>query len=669
MRWLLVLAAALLVVPMHLSLSSPLPLAEQAAVLWRGSAETLAEVTFLHGGAPRAVIALLAGAGLGLAGSVMQQVTRNPLVSPLTLGTSAGAWLALVIASVAAPALAASHGVWFAMTGAILSTGLVLAIAGRQGIGGLPVVLAGMAMTLLLQAVATVVVLTHDQYVRNLFIWQAGDLGQTDWRWVTWLAPQVAAGLVVVVLCKRPLTLMRLGAEAAAARGLALIPFLLVAVLAALWLTASVITAVGVIAFIGLLAPNLARLCGARSAAAELVTSLILGAVLLLATDALALYASRFTRDLVPSGASAALVGVPVLLWLTLRRLRAADHAPLSLPVGALRVSRLTWAALAVAAVALPLLALTVGRGPAGWSIGWPSDLVLGLRWPRVLTAAAAGAGMAVAGVILQRLLRNPLASPDIIGISSGASLALVATVVVLGGSIHEAGVPVALLGGLAALAVLLLLGRRQGHAPNAVALVGIALAALLDSLLQFALARGGDEAYMIIGWLAGSTFRASAGQGMALAAAVAAAAAATLLAHRWLTLMAAGEPFAAARGLAVGPARMLLLALGAMTAAAVTSVTGPIAFVGLIAPHMAVLLGARKVAAHVVLATVLGAVLLVASDWLGRTVFHPVQLPAGAVAAVVGGGYFIALLAGQGPLRGLRGLGRMASGWGNRAA
>ncbi|EKV32279.1 transport system permease protein [Caenispirillum salinarum AK4] len=641
------LGAALLValVPLHLSLGSGLPLAEIWPALGGAEPDGVAAALLSYAAGPRVVVAVLAGAALGLAGSVLQQVTRNRLVSPLTIGASSGAWLALVAGAVAAPALAAAHGIWFAMGGALASTGLVLVIAGRNGITGLPVVLAGMAVNLLLQAVATVVVLTNGEAVRGLFIWGAGDLTQTGWDWAAWLWPQVLGGVVVLLLCTRPLMLLKLGTEAAAGRGLALLPVLLVAVLAALWLTASVITAVGVIGFIGLLAPALARMTGARSAGGEMLASLVLGALVLLATDALALFVGQYTRDLVPSGAAAALVGVPVLIGLTLGRLRAQDHAPLRMPEGAARLRPGFAVLVAAGAVALVLASLTLAPTAEGWRMAWPSDLVLSLRWPRLLAAAAAGAGMALAGVVLQRLLRNPLASPDIIGISSGATLALVGAVVLLGGSIHDFGAPVALLGGLGALGVLLMLGRRQGHAPAAVALVGIALAALLDAVLQMVLARGGADAVMIVGWIAGSTARVTEGQALALAASVLLLAAAAVAAHRWLTLLAGGEAFAAGRGLAVGPARTALLALGAVTAAAVTAVVGPIAFVGLIAPHLAALLGAQRSGQHLMLACGLGVVLMVLSDWLGRTMLHPVQLPAGAMASVIGGGYFLMLL------------------------
>jgi len=114
---------------------------------------------------------------------------------------------------------------------------------------------------------------------------------------------------------------------------------------------------------------------------------------------------------------------------------------------------------------------------------------------------------------------------------------------------------------------------------------------------------------------------------------------------HRWLTLISAGDGIAAGRGLPVEKARLVLLTVAALLTALVTSIIGPVAFVGLLAPHMAALLGARSGRAQLMIAALVGAGLMLLSDWMARTLIYPAQLPAGMVASVIGGVYFIALL------------------------
>ena len=637
---------------LHLQIGNALPAATQWALLSRAPAD-FTELQFAFATLPRLAMALLVGAALGFSGSLLQQLTQNRLVSPMTLGASAGAWLGLVCATLWLPELAANHGEWPALAGAMLALLLVLLIAGPHGIGGLPLVLGGMALNLLLGALASLLVMLHDQYSRNLFIWGAGDLTQSDWQWVQWLLPRLAPMLLLLWLAPRPLTLLRLGASGAQGRGLSLWPALLLMLLAALWLSSVAITAVGLIGFIGLLTPNFARLLGARGARDELAYSALLGALLLLATDAVALLASGWSAELVPSGAAAALIGAPALLWFTRRQLPGGNQQSLALTAAARPLRPWGWALLLAGLLALAMLSLMLAPGAQGWQLAWPDALLWSFRWPRTLTAVAAGAGLAVAGVVLQRLLRNPLASPDILGLSAGATLALLAASLWLGRPLQQGGPLLAFGGSLAVLGLLLWLGRRQQYAPGMMALVGISLAALLEAVLQFALAKGSADTFAILGWLAGSTYRVSASQALLLTAGVLLLGALALCGQRALTLLSIGDAVAQGRGLHLARSRLAWLTLVALLTALVTSVLGPVAFLGLLAPHMAAMLGARRVLPQLLLAALLGSVLLLVADWLGRVLIFPLQVPVGILASVLCGAYFIGLLLAQRMRRG----------------
>jgi ABC-type Fe3+-siderophore transport system permease subunit len=645
----LVAVALPLVFVAHLQFGSPLAWGEQWALLLGRVPESFAEIQFYFAALPRAVIAILVGGAFGVAGSVLQQATRNRLVSPLTLGASSGAWLALVAGAVWFPMAAQDHGVWLAMGGAAAAASLAALIAGRSGLSGLPVVLAGMAVHILLGAVATGITLFNEQYTANLFIWGAGDLTQTDWSWTLWLLPRLSVIAVILAIAPRPLTLLRLGESGARARGLAVGPAMLLLVLSCLWLTAVTVTAVGIIGFVALLAPNIARRLGARRSLEEILLSLLLGALLLLVTDGVALLASTWSTNLVPSGAAASLIGAPALILLARRRLQAEDYAAFTMMVARQRIGRGGLLRLAAVAFLIVFAASTVAPSAAGWTIALPDPLVWSLRFPRILAAAAAGIGTAVAGLILQRLIRNPLASPDIMGMTQGATLALAGTAVFIGGTIHEVGIGVALAGSIGVLALLVVLGRRNNFAPGTMVLIGISLAALVDGLVQFVLASGDEGAYAILNWLGGSTYRVSGGEAILLFCGVLALALLCFALRRWLTLVSIGDDIAAARGLAVGRARLVLLLIASAQTALVVAVMGPVAFVGLLAPHMAALAGAGSVRAQLLAAPLLGLGLMVLSDWLGRSLLYPMQLPAGTVASIIGGSYFVYLLGRRG--------------------
>ena len=619
------------------------------ALISGAAPERFEEAAFLFGALPRLAMAALIGAALGLAGSLIQQVTQNPLVSPMTMGVSSGAWLALVLAAIFLPDAARSD--WIALGGAAVAGGLVLAIIGPRGVMGLQAPLAGMAVNLLFGSMAATAMLLANPYTEHLFLWGAGDLGQTGWDWVLWILPRTAFGVTVAVLLVRPLGVLRLGAQGAGARGLVVWPVALAAGIAALHLAAISVTAAGMIGFIGLVAPSLARLIGGRlmggfGAGAELAASAALGAACLIGADAMALGLSRVLPNIVPTGATAALIGAGALIWLLRRKLGAQDHAALSLTQGAGRIGVGVWVAVGLAMAVLGVAALALGRGGAGWGFDLADPVLLSLRWPRVLGAAAAGAGMALAGTILQRVIRNPLASPDILGMSSGAVAALVGYALVTGGSIHSARLTVALAGCAAALGLLLWFGRRHSHAPAALALIGIALGAALDSLVRLSMASGTAETFAILGWMSGSTYRIEPQGAVWLAVAIGGGCILALAAQRPLTLLGAGDAIALGRGVELVRMRRLLMLLAAALAAAVTGFMGPVSFVGLVGPHLAALLGARRTRDQLCLAPVLGAGVMILSDWVGRMVLYPNQLPAGAMASVLGGSYFLLLLA-----------------------
>jgi ABC-type Fe3+-siderophore transport system permease subunit len=602
------------------------------------------DIEFTYARLPRLVMAILVGLVMGLVGSLIQQITKNSILSPMTLGVSSGAWLALVIVNIWLPNLVADYSAGFAMLGAIFAMGLVILISGVRNLSGLPVVLAGMAVSILFGALTSAVILTHNQYAHYLFIWGAGDLDQNGWTWVQWLLPKLLP-LLIFVIAPRVLSLMRLGHDAAAARGLNVTAYILIFFVSGLWLESVVITAVGIIGFIGLLTPNIARRLGARTSGDELIYSALLAAILLITTDGISIFLSQFFSDLIPTGITTALLGAPALIWFIQRQFKAQDQLFFRLPASAFQLNTKIWSLMFFLLLISLVVSISVYRNELGWQLHWPNAFSWSLRWPRVLTALFAGGGMAAAGVVLQRLIHNPLASPDLLGMSAGAVLALVLTTTFFGTYLNHFGPIVAFVGSLLTLGALLLLGRRHQFAPSTVILTGIALAALIETLVQFALIKGTEDTYAILRWLSGSTYRVEPIEAITLMVSVSIIFSLIVLSSRWITLISVGRGVALARGLNVNRSFVLLLMASALLCALVTALMGPIAFVGLIAPHMASLMGARSAQQQLLLGSLLGGVLMLCSDWLGQQVIYPNQIAAGTVVALLGGTYFILLL------------------------
>lgn len=295
------------------------------------------------------------------------------------------------------------------------------------------------------------------------------------------------------------------------------------------------------------------------------------------------------------------------------------------------------------------VLAVLVGGGDAGQQF-----IVLELRLPRSLTGALVGGALAVSGAIMQSIARNPLASPDIIGITWGASAAAV-TLIVLGGSglvggLAAVGLPIAaLVGGLVTAVLIYTLAWRKGIQGFRLVLVGIGVNAMLAALVNWLLIIAQVyEAARAQVWLNGSLnargWEHVVPVGIALLVLVPAA----LVLAFVMGALQYGDDTAKGLGVRVNTARSLLLLVAVGLAAVATAGAGPIAFVALVAPQIAQrLVGSSR--PPIGASLLVGAALTVISDVIARTAFGAVELPVGVVTAVLGAPYLLYLLIRQG--------------------
>lgn len=272
--------------------------------------------------------------------------------------------------------------------------------------------------------------------------------------------------------------------------------------------------------------------------------------------------------------------------------------------------------------------------------------IVWELRLPRVLTAAAVGAGLALSGVVMQAITRNPLADPYLLGLSSGASLGAVA-VLLLGSTLL---LPVAaFIGAALALGLTLLLAGMFGRiTPSRTVLAGIAvsaLAAAITSLIIFWTVTG-DSYREILGWLLGSLAGARWQEAGIACAAILVAGIPIMLSGRTLDAFAFGDTSAATLGVNVQRTRWVMLTVTALLTGAMVSVSGSIGFVGLVLPHAVRLIVGPRHRLLLPLSALVGASFLIWADTAARTFFDPRELPVGIVTAIIGAPVFAVLLA-----------------------
>nr|WP_052745456.1 iron ABC transporter permease [Allosalinactinospora lopnorensis] len=625
--------ALLGVVVVHIGLgASGVGVAEFAGLL-AGRADPHAEAVLLGSRLPRTLAGLVTGIALGVSGTLLQGVTRNPLASPDTLGVNAGAYFAVVAVAFTGLNVGLLTGGGVAFLGGLLAMLVVYLLTvggvltpGRVLLAGATVMLAGTAGAEFLQ-------ILDENSTRGMYVWGKGSLLQTG------LERPLAAGVfvgclfLVALLFARQLDLIALGDETAEAMGVRVGRVRPAVLVLAVLLAAAAVTVTGPVAFVGLIAPVVVRMLGVNAHAARLPLAALVAAALVVAADtgAQLLLPPSAGHGELPVGVVTALLGGPVFVFLA-SRITTGD-ADVGAAVATARPRGADSYLLALAAcVAALAAAMAVGLRVGDVAVGWQqlsavllgfgdgaSHAVVAYRLPRILVAALAGACLAVAGAAVQSVVRNPIAEPNLIGVTQGAAVGAV-LVILTAPAAPAAVLPLAAaVGGMATLGLVMLIAHgRTGLDPTRVVLVGLGCGYTAQALVHMLVVGAQMNLSAALTWLSGSTY---ARDFTALGWLAAPAAAAVLLVclSRSVDLLAFGDDLPRALGLSLGRARVLVLGCSAVLASGTAAAVGTVGFVGLVAPHLARRIVGGATARLVPMAALLGAVLVVSADaWAG---------------------------------------------------
>lgn len=271
-------------------------------------------------------------------------------------------------------------------------------------------------------------------------------------------------------------------------------------------------------------------------------------------------------------------------------------------------------------------------------------QIIYNLRLPRTLLGALVGAALAVAGVILQAVMRNPLASPGIIGVSSGAGLAAVVALMIFP-ALSGWLIPVAFGGAFITATAVYLLAWKRGVEPVRLLLAGVAVSSLLGAMSTAIMLFNSEKVAGILDFAIGSLSTRSWSQLELVAPYIIAGLAVAVIIAPKLNILGLGDEIAVGLGMNVERMRLCFIALAALLAGAAVSVVGLLGFVGLIAPHIVRMIIGGDSKFLIPGAAIFGAVLVVGSDTAGRVVIAPEELPLGIIMALLGPPFFLWLL------------------------
>ena len=365
---------------------------------------------------PTLLMALLCGALLAQSGAVVQTSLGNAFASPSTIGISAGALLGAMVINLVLddPSI---WQVWMAaFVFALVISMLILLLSQVIGGGKLQLILIGMAMSLAVGSLSSAIMIYAEQRMDGLFLWGSGNIGQTDGQLVSIIFIPALLLLALPLLCHRQLDMLSLGDDTANVVGLSVRRWRAILLMIAV-LQASLVTAmVGVLGFVGLMAPHIARMLGFNKTKQQLICASVFGALLVIAAE-------LFSRSLpisgfrLPTGVLTVLLGMPFFLYLLTRKKGAMGMAMQESGFGLAALIKLPkFLAIAIPAILLILTAMKF----------WPSEVGFEFTAWRMAVAVMAGIGLGMAGCALQALFRNPMASPDISGATSASVLCII---------------------------------------------------------------------------------------------------------------------------------------------------------------------------------------------------------------------------------------------------
>ncbi|KXG69198.1 Fe(3+) dicitrate transport system permease protein FecD [Escherichia coli] len=632
--WGLPVAALIIIFWLSLFCYSAIPVsgADATRALLPGHTPTLPEALVQNLRLPRSLVAVLIGASLALAGTLLQTLTHNPMASPSLLGINSGAALAMALTSALSPTPIAGYSLSFiAACGGGVSWLLVMTAGGgfRHTHDRNKLILAGIALSAFCMGLTRITLLLAEDHAYGIFYWLAGGVSHARWQDVWQLLPVVVTAVPVVLLLANQLNLLNLSDSTAHTLGVNLTRLRLVINMLVLLLVGACVSVAGHRSAGATSGALLGRLRSAQRTASEH------------AAGGHADVAGRCTRTR---------AGLPRRS--ARRRSAGADWQPLlclACEEARMKIALVIFITLALAGCAL--LSLHMGVIPVPWRAlltDWQAGrehyyVLMEYRLPRLLLALFVGAALAVAGVLIQGIVRNPLASPDILGVNHAASLASVGALLLMP-SLPVMVLPLlAFAGGMAGLILLKMLAKT--HQPMKLALTGVALSACWASLTDYLMLSRPQDVNNALLWLTGSlwgrdwSFVKIAIPLMILFLPL------SLSFCRDLDLLALGDARATTLGVSVPHTRFwaLLLAV-AMTSTGVAA-CGPISFIGLVVPHMMRSITGGRHRRLLPVSALTGALLLVVADLLARIIHPPLELPVGVLTAIIGAPWFVWLL------------------------
>ncbi len=606
---------------------------------------------------PRLIMGIIAGGVFGFTGTLFQSLMKNPLASSSTLGINAGAYFTVVLFNIFLKDFITGIPFLQALIGALGTAFIVVYLSGGKKAKPIQMTLVGTALSLVFSSITSTLQILYEYETKGLFLWGSGSLMQTNWKGITFSFPITFICFLICIIISPKLDILELGNDTASALGLNVDLYRYTGILIGVIATSAVVSVVGPIGFVGLIAPHIIKRMGFNKHKHIFLLSTIWGSVILVGADIISRLYTDGSYEL-PVGSFTAIIGAPWLIYLAYKTGKNLSNSRegLLFQAGKNKISYPILLCL-LSGIIIIIFINSLKYGGQELSLKEIIEILSGsgnevssliinkVRLPRAITALLAGIVLAVSGLLLQTVLNNTLADQSTIGITHGAGLGALFAIYFLS-SKSIILIPIcAFVGAVLSSLIIFKISKISNYSPSMLILVGIAVNAICSAGINIIVISTtvGKSASLV--WLAGSTYSSSWNNVTVLLTVMAVIFPIAWILCKELDAVMLGEDIAIAIGSNVTKIRILTSIFGIFLAAIAVSTVGTVAFIGLLAPHMARFLVGGKHQKSMVISGLLGGLMLLISDLIGRVIIYPSEIPSGLIVSVIGAPYFLWLL------------------------
>ena len=589
---------------------------------------------FVYATAPRILGGILSGVALAVSACLLQMIYKNPLLSSSTLGMVSSVKLMMVLGMIFFSFLTPYEHFIVQYIYTLLVIFFIFRISQKWGSNG--IVIIGLLAGFIQSAFTAFFVLYHNKWLDSLFFWNLGDVLNSTWSNV-WLL----YGLVVPILCI--LYLMRLSIQTldldtstAQSIGVNVVRVHKIFIVLSVFLSVVVISLFGVIGFVGIVAPNIARMKKNITPKMIVLLSAFIGAWVVLIADFTSQLLDKFglfdSFMTLPAGVFTSMIGGVMIIILSIRyRIFDITKHQLSIePLGYIK-SYMVWIVMSIFIIS------TIFRGHTDIDLSHIYDYIfmgennfaLQERFSRLFLSVSVGLGSALCGAILQILLKNPLVSPEILGVSSISSCGIILALIFFPSylnSVHSIGIGV--LGAIIGFLCIAYVVQYGYLTTGGMVILGIALTATFSALSQVFMIFASAQQIYILQWLNGSLNSIDSHIAMVSMIIIWLCIVGLFVFKRYITVLPLGKSINISIGVPYKQGYMIILGICSILIGAVVVILGPISLVGLVAPYFAKFITGTRHKYYMFNTMILGAGLLTLSDGIGRTLHSTIQLP-----------------------------------------